>query len=126
MLMRRMLAIHIMVRIAMPGITDIRIMAFTATLAFILAFTDMAAITAIAPVMALGIAAVMDMAAATATGAAMPERVSVAAVDLRGVAAVVSAAAAVVAAVTASCFSLFFRSNPERFHLAVEIAPFQA
>jgi len=124
--MRRMLAIHIMVRIAMPGITDIRIMAFTATLAFILAFTDMAAITAIAPVMALGIAAVMDMAAATATGAAMPERVSVAAVDLRGVAAVVSAAAAVVAAVTASCFSLFFRSNPERFHLAVEIAPFQA
>jgi hypothetical protein len=45
---------------------------------------------------------------------------------LRGVAAVVSAAAAVVAAVTASCFSLFFRSNPERFHLAVEIAPFQA
>jgi len=124
--MRRMLAIHIMVRIAMPGITDIRIMAFTATLAFILAFTDMAAITAIAPVMALGIAAVMDMAADTATGAAMPERVSVAAVDLRGVAAVVSAAAAVVAAVTASCFSLFFRSNPERFHLAVEIAPFQA
>jgi hypothetical protein len=121
-----MLAIHIMVRIAMPGITDIRIMAFTATLAFILAFTDMAAITAIAAAMALGIAAVMDMAAPTATGAAMPERVSVAAVDLRGVAAVVSAAAAVVVAVTASRFSLFFRSNPERFHLAVEIAPFQS